>query len=128
LQLRWISLLEKDSINAKAFLTVRTSGSKAWQELYGGPQSSSARAVREAYMNPLIPPSAIIFQSSLCSQQQAENSLNTSNHFHTLEMATFCPHLLYLCANCSAPQEHSNSPQTCPEAIQHPRQALAQQA
>jgi hypothetical protein len=45
--------------------------------------------VREAYINPLISPSAIIFQSSLCSQQQAENFLNTSNHFHTLEMATF---------------------------------------
>jgi hypothetical protein len=39
----------------------------------------------------LISPSAIIFQSSLCSQQQAENFLNTSNRFHTLEMATFDP-------------------------------------
>lgn len=53
--------------------------------------SGSARAVREAYMNPLISPSAIIFQSSLCSQQQAENFLNSSNHFHALEMATFAP-------------------------------------
>jgi hypothetical protein len=42
-------------------------------------------------MNPLISPSAIILQSSLCSQQQAENFLNTSNHFHALQMATFVP-------------------------------------
>jgi hypothetical protein len=27
----------------------------------------------------------------LCSQQQAKNFLNTSNHFHVLEMATFVP-------------------------------------
>ncbi|CZR69560.1 uncharacterized protein PAC_19460 [Phialocephala subalpina] len=51
--------------------------------VYSGPQSGSARARREAHMNPLISTSAIIFH---------------------------------------------NSPQTCPEAIQHPRQALAQQA
>lgn len=53
--------------------------------------SGSARAVREAYMNPLISPYAIILQSSLYSQQKAENFLNTSNRFHTLEMATFVP-------------------------------------
>jgi hypothetical protein len=40
-------------------------------------------------MNPLISPSAIILQSSLCSQQQVENFLNTSNRFPALEMATF---------------------------------------
>ncbi|KAL2066289.1 hypothetical protein VTL71DRAFT_2360 [Oculimacula yallundae] len=57
--LPWISLHEKDSINVEAFLTVRTSGSKVWQDLYGGPQSGSARVVR-AYMSPLIPPSGII--------------------------------------------------------------------
>ena len=44
--------------------------------------------MREAYMNPLISPSAIIFQSSLCSQQQAENFSTTPNHFHPLQMAT----------------------------------------
>jgi hypothetical protein len=53
--------------------------------------SGSARVGREAYMNPLVSPSAIILQSRLCSQQQAENFLNTSNHFHALEMATFVP-------------------------------------
>jgi hypothetical protein len=35
--------------------------------------------------------SVIFLQSSLCSQQQAKNFLNTSNLFHTLEMATFLP-------------------------------------
>ncbi|KAF8850006.1 hypothetical protein BDZ45DRAFT_697068 [Acephala macrosclerotiorum] len=32
-----------------------------------------------------------MLQSSLYSQQQAKNFLNTSNHFHALEMATFVP-------------------------------------
>jgi len=36
LQLRWISLHEKDSINAEAFMTVRRSGSIAWQECMVG--------------------------------------------------------------------------------------------
>jgi len=39
----------------------------------------------------LISPTAIIFQFSLYNQQQAENFLNTSNHFHALEMTAFAP-------------------------------------
>jgi hypothetical protein len=44
----------------------------------------SARVVREAYMIHL-------FAVQLRRQQRAENFLNTSNHFHALEMATFNP-------------------------------------
>ena len=50
--------------------------------------SCSVRAVREAYMSPGFPPSAIFLQSSFHSQQQAENFLNTSKYFHALKMAT----------------------------------------
>lgn len=58
LQLRWISLHEKDSINAEAFLIVRTSGSIAWQEC--GPQwfcRDRSRSLYEAFDFP----SSIIF-------------------------------------------------------------------
>ena len=62
-----------------------------WQECTAGCRAYplSARVVREAYINPLISPSAIFFVVQLCSQQQAENFLNTFNHFHVLKMATF---------------------------------------
>ena len=62
----------------------------AWYSTVGyKAYSGSARVVREAYINPLISPSAIFFVVQLCSQQQAENFLNTFNHFHVLKMATF---------------------------------------
>jgi hypothetical protein len=63
----------------------------AWQEYTAGCRAYplSARVVREAYINPLITPSAVFFAVQLCSQQQAENFLNTFNHFHALKMATF---------------------------------------
>lgn len=48
----------------------------------------SARAVREAYMSPDFPLSAIFLQPSFHSQQQAENFLNTSKYFYVLKMAT----------------------------------------
>ena len=51
--------------------------------------SGSESAVREAYINLLIFLSLLSFAVQLYSYQQAENSLNTSNHFHVLEMATF---------------------------------------
>lgn len=62
----WISPHEKDSINAEAFL-IREHGMAG---VYGGPQSGSARAGREAYMNPLISPSVIIFQSSFVASSK----------------------------------------------------------
>jgi hypothetical protein len=63
----------------------------AWQECIAGYRAYplSARVVQEAYINPLISPSAIFFAVQLCNQQQAENFLNTSNYFHVLKMATF---------------------------------------
>jgi len=66
-------------------------GSLAWRASTTGRRaySGSARAVREAYMNPLISPSLQSFYSPVL--QRAENSLNTSNYFHALEMATFDP-------------------------------------
>jgi hypothetical protein len=51
--------------------------------------SGSARAVREAYINPLISlslPSLFVVQ--LYSQQLAENFSNTLNYFDALEIAT----------------------------------------
>ena len=51
----------------------------------------SESAVREAYINSLISLSLLSFAVQLYSQQQAQNFLNTSNHFHALEMATFDP-------------------------------------
>jgi len=91
LQLRWISLHEKDSINAEAFLTVRTSGSKAWHELYGEPQSSSARAVREAYIEPFDFPLCHHFPVQIVQPAASREFLNTSNHFHALEWPLFVP-------------------------------------
>src|SRR5579862_7038225 len=52
--------------------------------------SGSARAVRSLH-EPFDFPLCHHFAAHLCSQQQAENFLNTSNHFHALEMATFVP-------------------------------------
>jgi hypothetical protein len=58
-----------------------TAGHKAY--------SGSARAVREAYINPLISPSLpSLFAVQLCSQKLAENFSNTLSDFHALEMAT----------------------------------------
>ena len=67
-------------------------GGKACQECTVGRKaySCSVRAVREAYMNLLFPRLCHFFQFSLCSQQQqAEDFLHTSNHFHALEIAAF---------------------------------------
>jgi hypothetical protein len=51
--------------------------------------SGSARAVREAYMNPLISPSRpSLFAIQLYSQQPAENFSTTPNYFHPLQMAS----------------------------------------
>ncbi|KUJ10218.1 uncharacterized protein LY89DRAFT_739958 [Mollisia scopiformis] len=58
-----------------------TAGHKAY--------SGSTRAVREAYINPLISPSLpSLFAVQLYSQKLAENFSNTLSDFHALEMAT----------------------------------------
>jgi hypothetical protein len=58
-----------------------TAGRKAY--------SGSARAVREAYMNPLISPSLpSLLQSSCAASSQRKNFSNNLSHFHALEMAT----------------------------------------
>jgi hypothetical protein len=104
LQLRWISLHEKDSINAEAFLTVRTSGSKAWHELYGEPQSSSARAVREAYIEPFDFPLCHHFPVQIVQPTASREFLNTSNHFHALEWPLLSPSLILMCQLLRAPR------------------------
>jgi hypothetical protein len=51
--------------------------------------SGSARAVREAYINPLISPSLLsLFAVQLSSQQLVKNFANTLSNFHTLKIAT----------------------------------------
>jgi hypothetical protein len=42
-------------------------------------------------MNPLISPSLSSFRSPVVQPAASRNFLNTSNHFHALEMATFDP-------------------------------------
>jgi hypothetical protein len=63
--------------------------------VYGGPQSifrfckGSARSLHKPFDFPYL---CFFFEVQSRSQQQrAENFLNTSNHFHALEMATFAP-------------------------------------
>ena len=97
LQLRRISLRERGRIDAEAFSRRGRQEVErmAWHGMAGRKAySGSARAVREAYMNPLISPSlpslstGISFAVQLCSQQPVENFSNTLSHFHALEMAT----------------------------------------
>ena len=85
------SLRERGRIDAEAFSRRGGEPSMAWQACTVGysADSGSARAVREAYMNPLISPSLpSLFAVQLCSQQPVENFSNTLSHFHALEMAT----------------------------------------
>ncbi|KAI9769973.1 MAG: hypothetical protein M1840_003684 [Geoglossum simile] len=82
-----LSICERGGIDDKALLMARTSE----PEVYGGPQSVfrfCEGSTRSRY-EPSDFLSAIILQSSLCSQQQAGNFMNTSNRFYAREMATF---------------------------------------
>jgi hypothetical protein len=103
LQLRRISLRERGRIDAEAFSRrgrqqVEEDGiawhGRAGRKAYSG----SARAVREAYMNPSISPSLpSLFAVRLCSQQPAKTCAASSqrrtprptpSHFQPLQMAT----------------------------------------
>jgi len=82
------------ALTPRHFFTERAleGGSLAWRACTAGHRaySGSARAVREAYMNPLISLSLpSFFAVRLYSQQPVESFSTTSNHFHALEMATF---------------------------------------
>ncbi|KAI9774201.1 MAG: hypothetical protein M1839_001903 [Geoglossum umbratile] len=90
-----LSICERGGIDDKALLMARTSeeGESDMPEVYGGPQSVfrfCEGSTRSRY-EPSDFLSAIILQSSLCSQQQAGNFMNTSNRFYAREMATFVP-------------------------------------
>ena len=105
----------------------RFDGEDAREQGMAGVARWAAEQFWEGYMNSLIFPSAIIFQSSLCSQQQAENFLYFQS-FPGARNGHFCLQTtVYLQANSSAPKGHSNPLQTCSGTTQHPQEAPAHQ-
>jgi hypothetical protein len=85
----------------------------AWQACTAGHSaySGSARAVREAYMNPLISPSLLFFCSPVVQPAASREFLDHSQPFPPPRDGHFCLQTtVYLCANCSALQERSSPP------------------
>jgi hypothetical protein len=121
------------ALTPRHFFTARASeGGKpgmAWHSTAGHrAYSGSSRAVREAYMNPLISPSLPSFCSPVVQPAASRELLEYSQLFPRARDGHFCLQTtVYLQANSSALQEHSNRPQTGPGTSQHPQQAPADQ-
>jgi hypothetical protein len=121
------SLCARGSIDAEAFFTEMASGGgengiTAGRRAYSG----YARAVREVYMNPSISSSLPLICSPVVQPAASRELLEYSQFFPRARDGHFCQ-TVHLRANSSALQEHSNPPQTCPEASQYLRQAPAHQ-
>ena len=119
------------ALTPRHFFTKRASEGRkpgiAWHGTAGqSAYSGSARAVRETYMNPLNSPSPPSFCSPVVQPAASGELLEYPQSFPPARDGHFCQ-TVYLRANCSALQEHSNPPQTCPGTSQHPQPAPADQ-
>jgi len=126
-----LSVRKRGSIDAKAFFSRRGSqkrGENDMPEVYDGPQripdlrGQCEKRTWTLWFPPLLP-----FCSPVVQPAASGEFLDYSQSFPRAWNGHFCLQTVYLRANRSVLQEHSNPPQTCPGTSQHPQQAPAHQ-